>query len=166
MTTQQATITADITGSILTLTFADGGVIRLDGNELSSEMRVAAMMHGLKQKLVDAAAIPRDTDTGKSASITDKFNAIMEVRDRLLTGEWNKTREGGSGSSGGLLKRALMKMYDKDAETIDAFLAKKSKEEQAALRANPKVAAIIATLRTEPKASKSIDTDAMLNDLE
>lgn len=164
---QQSTIeaTVDNADMLLTLKFSNGKEIVLEVGALSRDMQRAAMLHGVKQKLVDAAAISRNTETGQSATVEDKYQAVAEVAERLRAGEWNKTREGG-GATGGLLKRALMKMYDKDGEAIDAFLAKKTKEEQAALRANPKVAAIIATLRTEPKASKSIDTDALLADLE
>lgn len=159
-------IAADITGTVLTLTFSDGRAIELDATRLVPDMQMAAMLHGLKQKLVDAAAIARDTETGRSATLTDKFEAVKEIFDRITGDEpsWNKVREGGVVAGSNLLIRALMKMGDKSRETVELFLAKKSKEEKMALRKNTKVAAIILELQAAG-GNKNIDTDSMLDDL-
>lgn len=50
-----------------------------------------AMIHGYKQKIADAAAISRDTTTGRSATDADKRAAMQEVVDRLNRGEWSAT---------------------------------------------------------------------------
>lgn len=133
----------------LQLDFQHGKTLTLDAGQLTPEVIGQALMHGLKQKLVDAAAIARDTNTGKAATIETKFDAIKEVMDRLLAGEWNKRREGGP--TGGLLKRALIEMYTgrKTPEQIEAYLDGKSDKEKAALRKNPKVAEIIERMRKE-----------------
>lgn len=149
----------------LTLTFSNGETIVLTTAQISTEIANQALLHGLKQKLVDAAAISRNPDTGRSATVDDKYNAVREVYDRLLAGQWNKSRGEGSGTSGGLLFRALCQMYaDKTPDAIKAFLDKKTPAEKAALRATPKIAAIIDTLRAD-KAS-DIDADELLADLE
>lgn len=161
------TIDATIEGAnILRLAFSDGSVIRINAEELSPEIREAAMMHGLKQKLVDAAAISRNPETGRSATVSDKFKAVNEVAQRLLSGSWNKGRSDGEGSgNGGLLFRALCELYpNKTPEQLREFLAGKSKEEQAALRASPKIAAIIDRLRA--KKSADTDVDALLGELD
>jgi hypothetical protein len=147
------------------LTFADGDGIYLQASELTEDIQRMALAHGLKQKLVDAAAISRNPETGKPATIADKKAAVVEVYERLLAGEWNKRREGGE--TGGLLLRALLRMYDgrKTRDELVAYLAGKTDEEKTALRANPKVAAIIAKIKAE-KADESIDTDALLGELE
>jgi hypothetical protein len=161
-TKAQPAITTTVNEMLLTLSFADGGVIKVDASLLSNEIQRDALMHGLKQKLVDAAAMSRNPDTGRSATLIDKFNAVKEVQERLLAGQWNKIREGG-GATGGLLYRALCELYDrKTPEEIKAFLESKTDEEKAALRANPKVAAIISRLRT---TKSDVDTDAMLGEL-
>lgn len=163
--TSKSQISCIIDTDGLTLNFADGAVITLGVNDLSDEIIRYATLHGLKQKLIDAAAISRNPDTGRSASLEDKFNAIMDVRERLLAGQWNKGREGGAGGTGGLLFRALCQLYpQKLPEQIREFLEGKSKAEQAALRATPKIAAIIEQLRA--KAGSDIDTDELLGDLE
>ena len=136
--------------------------------DLSPTIVAQAIIHGLKQKLVDAAAISRNPETGRAASVQDKFDAVKEVYDRLLAGEWNKRREGGSGASGGLLFRALCRMYDgkKTADDIRAFLEGKTDAEKAALRKNSKVAAIIEEIRAESAKDGDVNADELLADLE
>ena len=135
----------------LTLTFSNGQVLVIRGSDLTPAIRTQAMLHGLKQKLVDAAAISRDPETGKTATIETKFAAVKEVYDRLLAGEWNKRREGGAGGTGGLLYRALVRLYagTRTSEQIKAFLAGKDAAAQAILRKSPKIAAIIDEIKAE-----------------
>lgn len=156
------TVAVEIEGRTITLTYANGETDVVNADELPAEILDYAMLHGLKQKLVDAAAISRDPETGRSVSVADKIAAIREVKGRLYAGEWNKRRESGEGSgNGGLLFRALCELYpNKAPESVREFIAGKSKEEQAALRSSPKIAAIIDRIRAR-KAS-DIDTDAML----
>ena len=148
----------------LTIEFSNGQTIYVWLGELNSTIIEQATLHGLKQKLVDAAAISRNPDTGRSATIDDKYNAVREVYDRLLSGQWNKGRgDGSSTGNGGLLFRALCQMYPgKTPEALRAFLDGKTKSECAALRATPKIAAIIDTLRAP---SGDIDTDDLLSEL-
>lgn len=156
--------TTDMTTMVLTLAFSNGETIALSVDELSRDIQHHAMLHGLKQKLVDAAAISRNPDTGRSATIGDKYQAVLDVYNRLLAGNWNKPRDGSS-VSGGLLFRALCKHYPaKTPEAIRTFLEKKTPTEKAALRALPAIAEIIATLKAEP--TSDIDTDALLAGLE
>lgn len=142
------------------------GSIHIDISELSADLVRYAALHGLKQKIGDAAAISRNPETGRAASPEDKFAAMREVADRLLAGQWNKVREGGTG--GGLLLAALVRMYagKKDRDTLVAFLAEKSEAEKTALRKNPRVAAIIETIRAETGKAAGIDTDELLGELE
>lgn len=159
-------ITTDIFGSVLTLTFPTiGETLEIDTTKLADDIIKQAVLHGLKQKLVDAAAIARNPDTGRSPTAQDKFDAVKEVFDRLTHAtnpQWNKTRVAGEGLSGaGLLIRALMEMTGKSRSEIEEFLEPKTKEQRAALKKNPKVAAIIARLQS----SKDEDTDDMLSEL-
>ena len=151
----------------LVLTFANGESLTLYPDQLSEDITAAALMHGLKQKLVDAAAISRNPETGRAASVEDKYQAVKTVYDRLLAGQWNAVREGG-GATGGLLLQALCRMYAgrKTAEELKAFLADKSDAEKTALRKNPRVATIIEEIRAETGKAASIDTDELLGELE
>ena len=152
----------------LRLAFSHGETLAIRATDLSPTIVAQAIIHGLKQKLVDAAAISRNPETGRAASVQDKFDAVKEVYDRLLAGEWNKRREGGSGASGGLLFRALCRMYDgkKTADDIRAFLEGKTDAEKAALRKNSKVAAIIEEICAESVKDGDVNADELLADLE
>jgi len=165
---KKSTISADIFGSVLTLTFANGQEVVVDAAQLSEKIRNAAMMHGLKQKLVDAAALSRNTETGLPASVADKFDAVNKIAQRLVKpdGEWNEGRTGGNPLGGGanILIRALMQMTGKDKPYVEDFLSAKTKEERAALRKNPKVLAIISELQAAT-VSNGVNTDSLLSEL-
>lgn len=166
-TKRNATITATIDGNTLALTFANGETLTMRADALTNDVQQYAMMHGLKQKLVDAAAISRNPETGRAATVEDKYQAVNAVYNRLLSGQWNATREGG-GNVGGLLAQALTRMYAgrKTAEDIKAFLAEKTDAEKTALRKNPRVAQIIEDIRAEQGKTANIDTDELLGELE
>ena len=151
----------------LHLKFANGQELAITASQLSNHVMEYAIFHGLKQKLVDAAAISRNQETGRPATVEDKYQAVKTVYDRLLAGQWNAVREGG-GATGGLLLQALVRMYAgrKTAEELKAFLADKSDAEKTALRKNPRVAAIIEDIRAETGKAANIDTDELLGELE
>jgi hypothetical protein len=161
--TTPAAVAATIDAHMLTLAFQHGKELIVDMRSLSPTIAQAAIMHGLKQKLVDAAAIARNPDTGASATIDDKFQAVLEVYERITspTGTWNKVRGDGTGTGGtGLLVRALMAIFGKDEDSIRVQLDDCSDEEVKALRSSPKVAAKMAELKA---AKSNIDTDALLS---
>ena len=153
----------------LALECSNGKAAAVRLHDLTPEILAQAALHGLKQKLVDAAAISRNPDTGKPASPDDKWAAVMEVYSRI-TGPgatWNKTREGGAGGSGGLLFRALVRLYPaKTADQLREYLDGKSDAEKTALRKNPKVATVIEEIRAETGKAANVDTDELLGELE
>lgn len=177
-TKRNATITATTTmhgemlpmavpNATLTLAFANGESLTIGVMDLTPDLISQAVIHGLKQKLVDAAAISRNPETGRAATVQDKYEAVKTVYDRLLSGSWNAVREGG-GQSGGLLFKALLRMYAgrKTEQDIRAFLEDKSDAEKTALRKNPRVAQIIEDIRAETGKAASIDTDSILGELD
>lgn len=158
-------VSADVVEGVLVLSFAGGQEIKLSPKELTAGIVEQAVLHGLKQKLVDAAAISRNPDTGMSATAEDKYQAVKRVYENLLAGSWSVRRAAGEGEKGGLLYRALVEMYPaKPAAEVKAFHDGLTKAQQAALRANPKVAAIIDGLRAKDDAGKGsgVDADALL----
>lgn len=167
-TTTAKAVSTEITDGKLVMTFGNGESLSIDPATLSDEIRTAAMLHGLKQKLGDAAAISRNPDTGRSASLSDKIAAVREVFARITTpdGTWNKVRESGEGSgNGGLLFRALCNLYagKRTPEQITAFLAGKTEAEKAALRKTAPVAAEIERIRP---AKTSGNGEELLSELE
>lgn len=168
-TKKQSAVETAINGTILMLTFANGQSLAVDSAALNPSIVEAATLHGLKQKLCDAAAINRDPATGKPATIATKYEAVREVFDRITSpdGTWNKIREGGN-NSGGLLLTALVRMYAgrKTRDDLTAFLASKTDAEKAALRKNAKIAAIIEEIRAERATDdEGVDSDAILEEL-
>ena len=150
----------------LTLKFSNEKEITITTNSLQNGLLYMAAIHGLKQKLVDAAALSRNPETGRAATVEDKYQAVEAVYNRLLAGQWNATREGGA--TGGLLLQALCRMYEgrKTPEELKAFLVDKTDAEKTALRKNPRVAAIIEEIRAEQGKAANIDTDELLSELE
>ena len=151
----------------LVLTFRHGEILRLHPESLAPEIQRAAMLHGLKQKLVDAAAISRDTATGRAATIATKFDAVKEIFDRI-TGEnpsWNKPRAGGAGGQGGLLARAIARYKNVPVEAAKAYLDRLTDAQKQALRVDPRIATIINELRAESAKPAGIDADALLDGL-
>ena len=160
----EATIADDGT---LTLEFRHGETLKLHPESLAPEIQRAALLHGLKQKLVDAAAISRDPTTGRTATIATKYDAVKEIFDRI-TGEnpsWNKPRAGGAGGQGGLLARAIARYKNVTIEQAKAYLDRLTDAQKQALRVDPRIAAIINELRLETAKPAGIDTDALLSGL-
>lgn len=164
-TKQKSAIVATIEGPTLSLSFQNGRVLTILATDLTPEIRAHAMMHGLKQKLVDAAAISRNPENGRAASIEDKYNAVKTVLDRLtIEGAWNAVREGGGTGAGGMLAEALRRLYP--GRDITAFLTSKTDAEKAALRKNARVAAVIEEIRAERAKPGDASGDDLLAELD
>lgn len=140
--------------------------VDLDGIPETLHQRLA--MHGLKQKVADAAAIPRD-DKGRPASWSAKLSAMQAVVGALYAGDWSQRGEGGA-SPAGLLFTAFCRLYpDVSPDAIREKLAAMSKADQAKYRKVPKVAAMIETIKAERAdagdESEEVDPDALFDDL-
>ena len=155
----------------LILEFRHGETLRLHPETLNPEIQRAALLHGLKQKLVDAAAISRDTTTGRAATIVTKFDAVKEIFDRITGAggawpSWNKPRAGGAGGQGGLLARAIARYKNVPVEAAKSYLERLTDAQKQALRVDPRIATIINDLRAESAKPAGIDTDALLGGLD
>lgn len=167
MVTKRNAMSVDIFGTTVTVTFSNGKDLAIDTATLTPEIQRMAMLHGIKQKLVDAGAIARNTENGLSASIDDKYAAVAEVHARLTCSEptWNKERGTAEKKAPkDLLKRALMQMTGKDADYVEQFLTAKTKQEREALKKNPRVIAIMNELQAAG-GTNGIDTDSILGEL-
>lgn len=146
--------------------------IVIDANKLDQRVIDAAIVHGLTQKIIDAAALSRNPDTGRAATPEDKFNAMRAVADRLQAGEWNATK--GGGVVGGFLYRALKFLRPDSAhlatpEAFGEWLDAQAKSRgvtrralEATLRAREDVAAAITSFRAK---GDYVDTDSMIDGL-
>jgi hypothetical protein len=129
---------------------------------LDPAIREAAMLHGLKQKLCDAAAL------GKDATPAEKVEAIRAVHAALTDPEaptWN--RKAGDGTSGdGLLVRALQRVAGLDRDAARKAVAGMDKKTQAAMLREPEVAVVVAELKAADAARQpapvGVDTQGLL----
>lgn len=165
---KQAAVSVSVSADYgrLLVTFANGDEQTLRVGDLTPEVAAMALCHGLKQKIVDAAAMSRNTETGAPASAEEKRQACLAVIERLRAGHWNAERGSGEGAgSGSLLFRALCIAYPaKTPEQVRGFMSGLDKKQQAALRANPRIAGIIDGLRA--KTASDVDSDELLDALD
>lgn len=165
-------IKAGIVGTVLTVK-VDGmpEAIVVDADSLPESVRAYAIMHGIKQRVCDAAALSRDADNGKSATPAEKHAAMLEVAQGLLTA-WELPRTGGQGATGGDLYRAMREAFPKSANVADAkafaayveAAAKKLSVTQPAIRTKlaeqPQVKAILDRLAAE--RAKGVDAEKLM----
>lgn len=172
------TIAADDNGT-LTFTVGNGaGSFTIEPAALSEDVRRRALIHGVVQKISDAAAIAKaelPTDPAEAAKV--KFEAMQSVATRLVDGEWSKRNGEGAGPVAGLIYRAFAewaanaaKAKKVDAPTDEQLRAvydKKTRAEQLALRNVPAIAKIIERIKSERGASETaaVDTGALLGEL-
>lgn len=126
------------------------GVIRMDLTAIHGDIMRHAAIHGMIQRISDAAAISRDPETGKPASAQDKFDAMSRLVAHYESGtsEWSRKPVAGEREKGGLLFKALCQMSpSKSPEEIRAWMGTKTKKELALISRTEKVATVIATLR-------------------
>lgn len=152
------------------------GSIVLTLAELSADITETGLVHGLVQKISDAAALPKDELTGnaKTDALT-KYNAMLSVANRLLEGEWSARKGDGSGPVAGIIFRAFAEYVatmaasrKKPVPSDDAIRANydaKSRAEQLALRSVPEIATIIERIKSERGTTTVVDADALLADL-
>jgi hypothetical protein len=163
----------------------DGQPMDFTFNATSVEagLRKWAEMHGFIQKISDRAAIGRDPETGASATPEEKFAAMKECAERLMSGgPWNAVATGGGGNQGGLLYRAMKAIYPNawsDKTSFAAYIVQKAISEserlkkkvsesdvRAGLMAVKRVAKEIERIRQEEGKAVGIDAGGMLQELE
>jgi hypothetical protein len=153
-------------GTIIRFNVLGAGTVELNLDDCHNDIIQRAAVHGMIQRISDAAAIGRNPETGQSASPQDKLSAMTALVEHYTTGtsEWSRRPQAGEGRSGGLLFRALCQMSEgtRTPEEIREWMAGKTKAQLAALRASERVAAIIATLRP---VSIEVDTENLLDEL-
>lgn len=153
------------------------GALTLPIAELSNEIHNRALVHGLIQKISDAAAMPKSELSGDPvADAHTKSAAMQAVISRLLSGDWSARNGDGSGPVAGIIYRAFERWVLENAAAkkveaptpadIRAAYDKRDRAGQLALKAIPRIAAIMDELRAEkPAKSNAVDGDALLSEL-
>lgn len=168
-----AVVTMEQAGNELVFNVLGAGAMRLDMGKISEAILTRAAIHGLKQRISDAAAIPCDAETGKPATPAEKFTAMQALVDHYNSGsaEWSRRAEAGERTpNGGKVLQAIMNVYqfstvEKARETVEATAAKRGIEYKAALalwKSSDKVAAELTRMAT---ATAKVDADDLLDEL-
>ena len=145
--------------------------LRFSPERASTECRTRAELHGWIQRISDAAAISRDTKTGKSATAAEKLAAMAKLVEHYETGtaDWKMAGSGGGGGAGSaekaLLVRCLMEIYPlKTEDEMKEWVSKRSAQERAGLLASERIKAIADRITAE--AVKTVDVDVMFAELD
>lgn len=126
--------------------FSCGGktVIDMALANLPESIVMQAAVHGLTQKIADAAA-------GKK-TIADKLAAMRQVADQIRSGNWNAPRGTGERDAG-LTIAALMEMFPAKTESdVRAWWAPKNADQRAAIKNTVRFINALATVKTRRAA--------------
>ena len=95
--------------------FRNGAVKSLKSNQLTRELELRAMGHGLSQKVGD-----------EWSGTTEVEDMVLECEDmiqRLVNGDWGASRESGDSMKGAsIVIRAICEVSGKDVATVKKFL--------------------------------------------
>lgn len=88
------TIAHKIEGESIMFSVKGAGNLILNTREVSEANRNRAMLHGMVQRISDAAAMARDSKTGASATPQEKFEAMRRLVEHYQSGsgEWSPAR--------------------------------------------------------------------------
>lgn len=153
--------------TVLTFTVKDAGAVSLDMRKLSDKVRNYAAVHGMKQRISDAAALSRDQKTGLAATPAEKLAEMTALVQWYESGteDWRRAGTGGGRQSEETKLRvrlinALTRFQpDKDEAKLRDFAMKLSVKEVQAMLASAQLQPILAAMDAE--AVKGIDTEAL-----
>lgn len=115
---------------------------------LSDSIKTDGLWHGLEQKVRDAAA-------GVKGNADDAYDLVSAVGNRLVAGEWAKTREGGGGTTSAYWIEAVMRLkgWTDKADSVQR-LAGLAEDKRDALKKHPQVVAMVAQIKAERAAAE------------
>lgn len=161
-------ITSKLVDGAIVFTIATVGDLQLRLDALSQEVRERAMIHGLTQRVSDAAAIGFLKDEKRFATPQEKYDAMAELVAHYSSGtaEWSRTRSApGIGADSALLVKCLSQLYtDRSTEQLKAWVAKRSRSERTALLLSEKIKPLADEIRSQSASGASADD--LIADLE
>lgn len=139
--------------------------IELPFNTCSEAVKNEAMGYGLEVRLTRAAALSKDTKSGKSATGLEKYEAIKKLADHYASGTdaWAMSGAGGGLSSETrVLIEALSRALDCDLDAAEAHVREMSSAERDALRIDAEIKPHIDAIYAERAKSQGTDTKGLL----
>lgn len=165
------TTTIDEVTNRLTFEVRGAGTLTLNLATVSQANRDYAALHGFKQRIADAAAIPRDED-GVAASPLEKYEAMAALIEHYESGAegWTRARAAGAGGgrdTSGLTLRAMARVWpERDPEELVAgIMAKRGIDRKAALGVFAKSDKVLAAIAEIKAAASSVDADDLLDEI-
>jgi len=161
----------------LVCTVVGRGEITFDPDKVSAANRARFMLHGMKQRLADGAALARDTETGASATPEEKFAAIQRIADHYESGtdDWAlRVAEAKAEGDGSWLCKALVALgkartLEEAAQLVIKFAEKKHDGQMGparkALLAASDIKAKVLELKAAAVPESKLNADDMLADL-
>jgi len=147
-----------------------GTIIILPDDVKAKAWAEYAMMHGMKQRIVDAAALgqvhTKGDKKGQAVTAQDKYEAMYGlVKFMYEENTWARRAAAGEGDTeGGLLLEAVMRATGASQEDCQTLIDSWDKKQQAAMRdSDATIAPIVAAIRVERAAKRpKVDTSAAL----
>jgi len=168
-----------VEGTVIKWMVKDAGTLTLDVAALHEKIRERAAVHGMIQRVSDAAAIPRDTKTGASATAEEKFKSMQRLVEHYASGSEDWNRKGGERaervvkepSGAELLRMALaIAKPQLEAEKIAIFVKARKANEIAALLGHESMAEAVALAKEELEkkdkaAAEGVNAEELLSGL-
>ena len=111
----------DPTSNTLTVRVLGAGEAVLRLNQVSAACKAEATIRGFNQRVVNAAALGRDKDTGKPATPAEKFEGVQALVEHYNSGteEWSPARTPAAPKPlDSIVLRAVEQVTGKDAATV------------------------------------------------
>jgi len=143
----------DVESGVATLAFMDGQKIEIELAKLSDAIVRQAALHGLLQKVGDAAA-------GEGDDPEKAFESCMAVFERLGMGDWKKATEKGEGARPTMVIEAVFRALQKQGKQVElsavqtAFGGEDGEEKRKAILKDPRVKLEYEDLRAEAAAKR------------
>lgn len=142
---------------------AGNNKLAFDTTRATAEIAEAAMFHGFKQKIDDARALSRDPETGKSATLDEKFSAMATVIQNLYDGNWNSRRESVNRA---IFVEAVAEVRKVSIESVEKALEKWTDAEVRAIQRRTDVSEAMLRIRAEKFPDDPAETDALFDAIE
>lgn len=166
-------ITHAIEGNVIAFNVKGAGSLSLNMGALHPDVLARAAIHGMIQRISDAAAIGRNPETGASATPQEKLEnmAALVAHYESGTADWSRKRAGGERDTSGITLQALMRVKGLDEaaarEAVAKFAAAQGMDTAEAFRLLAKsgpVAEAILAIKAERLAATApvVDADAAL----
>lgn len=131
-----------------------------DLTDIPNGIREQLALHGLSQKVGDAAA-----GFSKAGDYSGAFGAMQQVVDNLLAGQWSTRGQGGGVAD---LVQAIADLRGVELDAAQAAVDAMDEEQLKKVASHPKVKAKIADIkaaRLAKAAESAADLDELLGDL-